>query len=270
MPSKQKNAAKNAKPVKKITYEKSTDKIKLRTDKQKITTQPNRKTNNKVVSDSDRNLKDTAYLTQRADQIFEILSKDELPETIALEYEDHYTLLVSTILSAQSTDVQVNKITPALFAVASTPQQIAELGVDQLIEYIKSIGLFRSKAKNIIATSKMLIERFNSTVPNNIDDLLQLPGVGRKTANVVLNFGFRKPTFPVDTHVFRLANRLEISNGKTPDQVEQDLEKYVPEKWALEAHNFLVWHGRNVCKARKPECTKCSLSKICNSKDKVI
>ncbi|QEK38294.1 endonuclease III [Candidatus Cytomitobacter indipagum] len=201
---------------------------------------------------------------KRINEIFKILSKDELPETIALEHEDNYTLLVSTILSAQSTDKQVNKITPALFAVASNPQQIVDLGFDKLIEYVKSIGLFRAKSKNIIASSQMLIDDFKSEVPDNIEDLLKLPGVGRKTANVVLNFGFRKPTFPVDTHVFRTANRLEMSNGNTPEKVEKDLEKYVPEEWALEAHNFLVWHGRNTCKARNPKCDGCSLRKICN------
>ncbi len=207
---------------------------------------------------------------KRVDKIFATLSKDKLPDTIALEYSDHYTLLVAVILSAQSTDVQVNKTTPALFAVASTPQSILDLGVDKLMEYVKSIGLYKSKSRNIIATSKMLIEEFNSIVPDNMVDLLKLPGVGRKTANVILNFAFRQPTFPVDTHVFRLSRRLEISEGKTPEKVEQDLEKYVPEQWALDAHNLLVWHGRTVCKARKPDCKNCSLNVVCESEDKVL
>ncbi|USO00941.1 MAG: endonuclease III [Alphaproteobacteria bacterium] len=206
----------------------------------------------------------------RINKIFEILSTDHLPDTIALEYTDLYTLLISTILSAQSTDVQVNKITPALFKVASTPKQMVELGYDNLIPYVRTVGLFKSKARNIIATSKMLIEEFNSQVPDNLNDLIKLPGVGRKTANVVLNFGFHKATFPVDTHVFRLSHRLALSTGKTPTQVELDLEKIVPKVWAKEAHNLLVWHGRNVCKARKPECAKCSINELCNSKDKII
>lgn len=201
---------------------------------------------------------------ERINKIFEILSNAELPETIALTYRDHYTLLVATILSAQSTDKQVNKITPALFAAASTPKQMIELGEEKLIEYVKSIGLFRAKAKNIIGTSQMLINEFNSQVPGNMEDLLKLPGVGRKTANVVLNFGFGKPTFPVDTHVFRTAKRLEISAGNTPDAVEKDLEKHIPRKWAFKAHNLLVWHGRNTCKAQNPKCNECPLRKVCN------
>ena len=226
------------------------------------------KTQNNSLTKSQNQLQ--KYRHDRADQIFSILSKDKLPDTIALEYTDHYTLLISTILSAQSTDVQVNKMTPALFAVASTPQQMVQLGYDKLIDYVKSIGLFRSKAKNIIAASHMLIDKFDSVVPNNMKDLISLPGVGRKTANVVLNFGFGKPTFPVDTHVFRLSRRLELSDGKTPEQVEQDLINCVPEQWGMEAHNLLVWHGRNVCQARKPKCSECSLQDICNSEDKII
>ncbi len=206
----------------------------------------------------------------RINEIFDALSKSELPDTIALQYNNHFTLLVAVILSAQSTDVGVNKATPALFAIASSPKEIIDLGVDKLMDYVKSIGLYKTKSKNIIASSQILIDKFNSIVPDNMDDLLLLPGVGRKTANVILNFAFRKPTFPVDTHVFRVSNRLEISDGNTPEKVEKDLEKYVPDQWKLDAHNLMVWHGRNVCKARKPNCEKCSINKICESKDKIV
>lgn len=185
-----------------------------------------------------------------------------------LEYTNPFTLLVAVALSAQATDVGVNKATHALFAIADTPEKMVALGEEQLRDYIKTIGLFRTKAKNVIALSQMLIERFNATVPQTRAELEQLPGVGRKTANVVLNIAFGEPTIAVDTHLFRVANRIPLAPGATPLAVELGLERIVPARYGRHAHHWLILHGRYVCKARKPECPRCLINDLCRFEPK--
>ena len=187
-----------------------------------------------------------------------------------LEYQTPFELLISVILSAQATDKSVNLATKPLFRRHNTPEKIYALGVDGLIEYIQSIGLFRSKAKHIIETCRLLIEQHGSIVPANRESLEKLPGVGRKTANVVLNVAFGEPTMAVDTHIFRLSNRIGIAPGKTPLAVELKLLKHVPQEFMHGAHHWLILHGRYVCKARKPECPKCSIVDLCDYKSKTI
>jgi endonuclease III len=187
-----------------------------------------------------------------------------------LEYQTPFELLVSVILSAQATDKSVNLATKPLFRRHNTPQKIFALGVDGLIEYIQSIGLFRSKAKHIIETCRLLIEHHNSEVPADRESLEKLPGVGRKTANVVLNVAFGESTMAVDTHIFRLSNRIGIAPGKTPLAVELKLLKRIPEEFMQGAHHWLILHGRYVCKARKPECGKCSIVDLCDYKGKLL
>ncbi len=186
-----------------------------------------------------------------------------------LKYRSHFQLLVAVILSAQATDVGVNKATRALFRDAGTPPKMLALGVDGLKQYIKSIGLFNSKAKNIIATCRVLLEEHAGKVPQTREALERLPGVGRKTANVVLNTAFRLPTIAVDTHIFRVANRTGLAPGKTPRAVEDRLLTQVPEPYRLDAHHWLILHGRYVCKARKPMCPQCTVSDLCRYPDKV-
>lgn len=200
---------------------------------------------------------------QKVDEIFRRLSaKDPAPKT-ELSYTNDFTLLVAIVLSAQVTDVGVNKATPALFAAAGTPQKMLELGEARLKSHIKTIGLFNSKAKNIIALSQKIISEYNGKVPEDRDSLVTLPGVGRKTANVWLNCARGKSTIAVDTHVFRVANRLGLCTTKTADATEMALEKTIPEKWKLHAHHWLILHGRYTCKARAPLCEKCILSDLC-------
>ena len=187
-----------------------------------------------------------------------------------LEYQTPFELLISVILSAQATDKSVNLATKPLFRRHNTPEKIYALGVDGLIEYIQSIGLFRSKAKHIIETCRLLIEQHGSSVPADRESLEKLPGVGRKTANVVLNVAFGEPTMAVDTHIFRLSNRIGIAPGKTPLAVEIKLLKHVPQEFMHGAHHWLILHGRYVCKARKPECPKCSIVDLCDYKDKTV
>ncbi len=185
-----------------------------------------------------------------------------------LDYQTPFELLVSVILSAQATDKSVNLATKRLFRTHNTPAKILALGVDGLIDYIKSIGLFRSKAKHIIETCRLLIEDHSGEVPADRESLEKLPGVGRKTANVVLNVAFGQPTMAVDTHIFRVSNRSGIAPGKTPFAVEQKLLKSVPEEFMHGAHHWLILHGRYVCKARKPECPTCSIVDLCDYKSK--
>jgi endonuclease-3 len=180
-----------------------------------------------------------------------------------LKTHDAYTLLVAVVLSAQATDAGVNRVTPELFKIADTPEKIVALGEEKLRDMIKSIGLYRTKAKNIIALSKALIERHGSKVPESRDDLQKLPGVGRKTANVVMNSAFGAPTIAVDTHLFRVGNRTGLAPGKVPLKVEMGLEKSVPANFKRHAHHWLILHGRYVCKARKPECWRCLISDLC-------
>jgi len=180
-----------------------------------------------------------------------------------LEYKNKFTLLVSVVLSAQCTDVNVNKVTKNIYPKYNRPEHFAKLGRKKIEKLIKSIGLFRNKAKSVYLLSKQLIEKHNGKVPKNFDDLHALPGVGRKTANVVLNEGFGLPTIAVDTHIFRVSNRTKLAEGKNPDQVEQALYKVVPNKYLKDAHHLLLLHGRYTCKARTPSCNKCVIIKFC-------
>jgi endonuclease-3 len=185
-----------------------------------------------------------------------------------LEYLNPYTLLIAVLLSAQATDAGVNRATPALFRAADTPQKMVALGEDKVRDYIKTIGLYRTKAKNVIALSKRLVDEFGGEVPGDRDILETLPGVGRKTADVVMNIAFGHPTMAVDTHVFRVANRIGLTHGTTPVAVEADLVRVIPPEYALHAHHWLILHGRYVCKARKPECWRCLINDICLYPDK--
>ena len=189
------------------------------------------------------------------------------PET-ELEYDNLYQLLVAVVLSAQATDVGVNRATGPLFKLVRTPQQMVALGEKGLIQHIKTIGLFRTKAKNVIALSRLLIERHGGEVPRTHEELQALPGVGRKTANVVMNVGYGEPTIAVDTHIFRVGNRTGLAPGKTPLAVELKLLKRVPAEYRLHAHHWLILHGRYTCKARKPECPACVVSDLCQFKGK--
>ncbi len=199
----------------------------------------------------------------RTEAIFERLAAaNPLPKG-ELAYVDPFTLLVAVVLSAQATDAGVNRATPALFAIAGTPEKMAALGEERLAEKIKTIGLYRTKARNIIALSKAIIERHGGETPRSREELEALPGVGRKTANVVLNTAFGEPTLAVDTHVFRLANRLAIAPGRTPREVEDGLMRVVPKRFLPHAHHWLILHGRYVCTARKPQCGECVLVDLC-------
>ena len=205
------------------------------------------------------------------DQIFEFFRRfaedDPAPQT-ELEYGNAYQLVVAVALSAQATDVGVNKATRALFAEVQGPAQMVQLGETGLKRHIRTIGLFNSKAKNVIALSRMLIEEYGGEVPDTREDLVRLPGVGRKTANVVLNCWFGQETFAVDTHIFRVGNRTGLAKGKTPDQVEAKLERRVPAPFRLHAHHWLILHGRYVCKARTPECWRCKVADLCSYRKK--
>ena len=187
-----------------------------------------------------------------------------------LEYVNPFTLLVAVVLSAQATDAGVNKATRDLFAAADTPETMAALGEARLRDYIKTIGLFNTKAKNVIALSRKLIEEHGGKVPQVREELEKLPGVGRKTANVVLNIAFGQPTIAVDTHLFRVSNRTGLAPGKTPLEVERKLEKRVPKDRALHAHHWLILHGRYICKARKPDCPACAVRDLCAYKAKTL
>ncbi len=205
---------------------------------------------------------------QKRLEIFERLS-EAIPEPeTELNYTTPFELLIAVILSAQATDKGVNIATSKLFPVANTPEAIYALGVDGLKEYIKTIGLFNTKAENVIKTCKMLVELHNSEVPDNRKDLEALPGVGRKTANVVLNTAFGQPTMAVDTHIFRVSNRTKIAPGKTVLEVEKNLLKFVPKQFLIPAHHLLILHGRYTCTARKPRCGACCIYDLCEYKDK--
>lgn len=196
-------------------------------------------------------------------EIFLRFRKANPHPTTELVYRSHFELLVAVILSAQATDKSVNKATEKLFPVANTPEKLLELGEAGLKKYIKSIGLYKTKAKNVIAMCKLLIENFHSRVPDNRDDLESLPGVGRKTANVILNTCFREPVIAVDTHIFRVANRIGLAHGKTPLEVEKQLMKNIPHEFLHDAHHWLILHGRYVCVARKPHCPECIIRDLC-------
>ncbi|THB64271.1 MAG: endonuclease III [Gammaproteobacteria bacterium] len=196
-------------------------------------------------------------------EIFELLKADNPSPTTELIFNSPFELLIAVILSAQATDTSVNKVTPALFKAADSPEKIFKLGEKGLKPFIKSIGLFNSKAANIIKTCKILSEQFNGEIPNNREDLESLPGVGRKTANVILNTVFRQPTMAVDTHIFRVSRRIGLSDGSNVLQVEKDLLKNIPDEYMLDAHHWLLLHGRYVCTARNPKCEACIISDLC-------
>ena len=202
-------------------------------------------------------------------QFFQTLSEHITNPTTELNYRNEFELLIAVILSAQATDVSVNKATPKLFQAAATPAKMAALGEDGIVPYIQSIGLYRSKARHIVACCKSLVEKFNGTVPNNRKDLESLAGVGRKTANVVLNTAFNQPTIAVDTHIFRVANRTGLACGKTVLAVEEALLKNTPKAFLKDAHHLLILHGRYTCKARKPLCNQCVVKDLCEFDEKI-
>ena len=206
-------------------------------------------------------------------EILEIMGIFEklMPEPkCELHFKNPYTLLVAVVLSAQSTDKGVNKATEPLFEIVDTPQKMLDLGIENLKKYIKTIGLYNNKAKNIMAMSAELVQKFSGEVPSNREALESLAGVGRKTANVVLNVWFGRPTLAVDTHVFRISHRLGFSEGKTPREVEDDLIKVLPQKYIKNANHWLVLFGRYTCKAIKPDCSNCPIARYCESEDKLI
>ncbi len=205
---------------------------------------------------------------QKRTEIYKRLRRPIPKPATELDYESPFELLISVILSAQATDVSVNKATAALYPVANTPQAMLALGEERLKQYIKTIGLFNSKAKNIIETCRLLIERHAGEVPTTRAELESLPGVGRKTASVVLNTAFGEPTIAVDTHIFRVSNRTGLAKGKTPLEVERRLTRLTPEEFRKNAHHWLILHGRYTCKARKPACPDCVINDLCEYRGK--
>jgi len=199
------------------------------------------------------------------DKIFTRLEKKNSNPTTELVYRSVFELLISVILSAQATDISVNKATSKLFQIANTPSAILTLGLDGLKDYIRNIGLFNTKAKNILKTCEILLEKHNGKVPQTRIELQALPGVGRKTANVILNTAFGEPVIAVDTHIFRVSNRTGIATGKNVDEVESNLMKRIPDQFKKDAHHWLILHGRYVCTARKPKCESCMISDFCKS-----
>src|SRR6476661_1276442 len=214
-------------------------------------------------SPSKRPVSKRPFSKREAAEFYRRLSDSRPIPRTELEFINPFTLLVAVVLSAQATDVGVNRATPALFAVADTPAKMLALGEERIIDYIRTIGLFRTKARNIVKLSQLLLAEHGGEVPRDREALEKLPGVGRKTANVVLNVAFGEPTIAVDTHIFRVGNRTGIAPGKTPLAVEAGLEKITPAEYKLGAHHWLILHGRYVCKARKPECPDCVVADLC-------
>lgn len=208
------------------------------------------------------------YSKAEMEEIFRRFSVQRPEPKGELEHTNPFTLLVAVALSAQATDAGVNKATRALFKVADTPEKMLALGEDGVIQHIKTIGLYRNKAKNVIALSQKLIAEFGGEVPRTREELVTLPGVGRKTANVVMSMAFGIPTLAVDTHVFRIGNRLLMAPGKTPDEVEERFLKVIPKQYLFHAHHWLILHGRYTCKARRPECEHCVIADLCKSPEK--
>jgi endonuclease-3 len=204
----------------------------------------------------------------KAFELIKLLNKSIKNPKTSLKYRNKFTLLTSVVLSAQCTDVNVNNVTKNIYKKYYTPKHFADLGINKIRNLIKSIGLFNNKAKNIFFLSKILLEKYQGKVPSKFEDLISLPGVGRKTANVVLNAAFNKPTIAVDTHVFRVGNRTGLSNGKNPEQVENQLLKVLSNKHIKKAHHLILLHGRYICKSRNPLCKKCVINKICLYKGK--
>lgn len=205
---------------------------------------------------------------KKREAIFRRFKKRNHKPTTELIFHSEFELLISVMLSAQATDVSVNKATPTLYKVANTPKKMLKLGETELKKYIKTIGLYNSKAKNIIKTCKILVEKHDSEVPSTREELEALPGVGRKTANVILNTAFGHHTVAVDTHIFRVANRTRLATGKNPLAVEKHLIKVVPKQYLADAHHWLILHGRYICTARKPKCPECFINDLCEYPDK--
>lgn len=203
-------------------------------------------------------------------KIMEVFQQLDPEPRCELNYTNAFTLLVAVVLSAQSTDKGVNKATAKLFAVADTPQKMLNLGIENLKNHIKTIGLYNNKAKHIMAMSQELVDKYHGVVPDNREQLQTLAGVGRKTANVVLNVWFNRPTLAVDTHVMRISHRLDFSQGKTPLEVEKDLLRNLPEEYVKNTNHWLVLFGRYICKAQKPDCANCPISRFCSCEDKLI
>ncbi len=199
-------------------------------------------------------------------KIFQIFAQNNPEPSGELEYTNIYTLLVAVTLSAQATDISVNKATKSLFQVINTPHDMIKLGYDGLIPYIRTIGLYQTKAKNLIAAAIRLVEVYQGIVPDNLADLTSLAGVGTKTARVVCNIGFGKPEIAVDTHIQRLSARLALTDSQNPDKISADLMKIIPQEYLLHAHHWLILHGRYICKAQKPQCASCPISEFCPSK----
>ncbi len=206
--------------------------------------------------------------TVKRRKIFERFREANPNPTTELVYRNNFELLVAVVLSAQSTDVAVNRVTARLFELAPDPESMVNLGLERVRHSIKTIGLYNNKAKNLIALSQILIERHDSAVPDSLEQLTALPGVGRKTANVILNTAFGHPTVAVDTHIFRVSNRTQIAKGKNVDQVERGLVKFVPAEFLLNAHHWLILHGRYTCTARKPLCAQCDIFDLCEFPDR--
>lgn len=215
-----------------------------------------------------RKKKPAPFTTEEATDLFARLAEIRPEPATELDYVNPFTLVVAVALSAQATDVGVNKATKKLFALANTPEKMVALGEDEIRELIKTIGLFRNKARNVHALSKMILEEFDGEVPRTRDALEKLPGVGRKTANVVMNEAFGEPTIAVDTHIFRVSNRTRLAPGKTPLEVELKLEKIIPPQYLKGAHHWLILHGRYTCKARKPDCGNCAIADLCRYEEK--
>ena len=203
-------------------------------------------------------------------EIFNALKNQIKEPKTELIYKNSFELLIAVILSAQTTDIQVNRVTKKLFRIAPDPGSLSELSLDKIESLINSIGLYKNKAKNIQHTSKLLITKYNSNVPQSRKELETLPGVGRKTANVILNTIFNQPVIAVDTHIFRLANRINLAKGKTPLEVETKLTRFTPDEFLIDAHHLLILHGRYVCKAQKPDCSSCCIYDFCEYKKKLI
>ena len=206
----------------------------------------------------------------KAFKLIELLNKSIKNPKTSLKYRNQFTLLTSVVLSAQCTDVNVNNVTKSIYKKYYTPKHFVDLGINKIRHLIKSIGLFNNKSKNLYYLSKILLEKYQSKVPSKFEELILLPGVGRKTANVVLNAAFNKPTIAVDTHVFRVGNRTGLTKGTNPNQVEKQLLKILPNKYLKKAHHLILLHGRYTCKSRNPICTKCIINKICLYKDKNV
>jgi len=202
---------------------------------------------------------------QQINQLFTAFEQHNPHPTTELNFNSTFELLIAVMLSAQATDISVNKVTSKLYKIANTPEQIINLGLEKLNEQIKSIGLHNTKAQNIIKTCQILLEKYHGLIPNNLQELCDLPGVGRKTANVILNTAFNMPTIAVDTHIFRVSRRIGLSKGNNVLQVEKDLISKIPDKFKVNAHHHLILHGRYICKARKPLCYRCFITDLCDN-----